>query len=59
MLVAVPVAALLKLQFEKYVARRKQIVQNRERENEEKKEQEEGWRRSIMSYRASMGTTHG
>ena len=41
MLVAVPVAALLKLQFEKYVARRKQIVQNRERENEEKKEQEE------------------
>ena len=41
MLVAVPVAALLKLQFEKYVERRKQIVQNRERENEEKKEQEE------------------
>ncbi len=39
MLIAVPVAALLKLQFEKYVERRKQIVQ--ERENQEKENQEE------------------
>ena len=41
MLVAVPVAALLKLQFEKYVERRRLIVQNRERENEVKEKQEE------------------
>ena len=39
MLIAVPVAALLKLQFEKYVEKRKQIIENRE--NEERKNQEE------------------
>ena len=39
MLVAVPVAALLKLQFEKYVERRRKAVQ--EREHEDKKNQGE------------------
>ena len=41
MLIAVPVAALLKLQFEKYVEKRKLTVQNREREKEEKEKQVE------------------
>jgi predicted PurR-regulated permease PerM len=33
MLIAVPVAALLKLQFERYVEKRRKIVQEREHEN--------------------------
>ena len=40
MLIAVPVAALLKLQFERYVEKRRKIV--REREHEDKKNQGEG-----------------
>ena len=36
MLVAVPVAALLKLQFEKYVEKRRKTVQDREHEDKKK-----------------------